>query len=340
MARGRGQQGWLDGRGRQGLRRSGGPRVLAERLVPRARCRRQAGTGGAGAGRRGGMTGGAAQAGRCKRGIAANTAPGAAFFPAVGWWYNWASAVGRRHRDRVRADGLGQRARVSGTIPPGRSSCSASTSRTSTQSNLTAAQAAADWLDACRRNAVKSALPIVAPGDELLRAGGELQRHRPVHVPDDFFAACTGCEVDYVAAHWYNCDLPSLKDYLEPGGSLAGFEQFGKPIWLTEFSCDASASEAQQEAYMRAAIPYLESNPHVFRYSWFSAGPIPNAEAGQQRRLADGARAGLRRPRRRLSVAPLSLFAESGRPRRRGGRRADRRAPRWRGRADRRGPSS
>ena len=24
------------------------------------------------------------------------------------------------------------------------------------------------------------------------------------------------------------------------------------------------------------AIPYLESNPHVYRYSWFSADPIPN----------------------------------------------------------------
>ena len=72
--------------------------------------------------------------------------------------------------------------------------------------------------------------------------------------------------------------MPSLKDYLETGGSLAGFEQFGKPLWLTEFSCDTSASLAQQEAYMRAAIPYLESNPKVFRYSWFSAKDIPNAQ--------------------------------------------------------------
>jgi hypothetical protein len=29
---------------------------------------------------------------------------------------------------------------------------------------------------------------------------------------------------------------------------------------------------------MRAAIPYLEGNPKVFRYSWFSADPIPNAK--------------------------------------------------------------
>ena len=50
------------------------------------------------------------------------------------------------------------------------------------------------------------------------------------------------------------------------------------PIWLTEFSCNGDASAADQEAYMRAAVPYLEANPHVFRYSWFSADPIPNAK--------------------------------------------------------------
>jgi hypothetical protein len=35
---------------------------------------------------------------------------------------------------------------------------------------------------------------------------------------------------------------------------------------------------AEQEAYMREAIPYLETNPNVFRYAWFSAGPIPRAK--------------------------------------------------------------
>ena len=123
----------------------------------------------------------------------------------------------------------------------------------------------------------------------LVHAGHLVQHSLPLHDSDarprdpyqyltDFFTACTGCEVDYVAVHWYNCDLPSLKDYLETGANLPGFEQFGKPIWLTEFSCDTSASSADQESYMRAAIPYLESNPKVFRYSWFSADPIPNAK--------------------------------------------------------------
>jgi hypothetical protein len=98
----------------------------------------------------------------------------------------------------------------------------------------------------------------------------------------DFLEDCSGCEVDYLAVHWYNCDLPSLQAYLEgnvdAGGTLQGFVQFGKPIWLTEFSCDTSHSIADQTVYMQAAIPYLEGNPSVFRYSWFSASPIPNAE--------------------------------------------------------------
>ena len=29
---------------------------------------------------------------------------------------------------------------------------------------------------------------------------------------------------------------------------------------------------------MQAVVPYLESNPNVFRYAWFNAKNIPNAE--------------------------------------------------------------
>jgi len=93
----------------------------------------------------------------------------------------------------------------------------------------------------------------------------------------DFLAACTNCQVDHIAIHWYD-NFPSLRAYIESNASLAGWEQFGKPIWLTEFSLNGSATAAQQEAFMREAIPYLEGHPSVFRYSWFSADPIPNAK--------------------------------------------------------------
>jgi hypothetical protein len=100
----------------------------------------------------------------------------------------------------------------------------------------------------------------------------------PVDYLSDFFAACQGCKVDYVAVHWYNCTGDDLIWYIDQ------FKAFGKPIWLTEFACayGGDTSVAGQEAYMREAIPILEQDPQVGRYAWFSGDPIPNA------RLLDG----------------------------------------------------
>ena len=214
----------------------------------------------------------------CKRGIAANTAPGAAFFPSVSWWYNW-SSQGASTSGIEFVPMLWGSKNVSAAIP----AVSAflltfNEPNFKAQSNLTAAQAASYWPAIQTKAAGIPGLLIVGPGMNYCGPANQCNGTDPYQYLTDFFAACTGCEVDYIAVHWYNCDLPSLKDYLESGANLPGFEQFGKPIWLTELSCDGSASVADQEAYMRAAIPYLEGNPKVFRYSWFSADPIPNAK--------------------------------------------------------------
>lgn len=145
------------------------------------------------------------------------------------------------------------------------------------QADLSAEDAVALWPE-LEEAASATGIPLVSPAMNFCGPADQCHGTSPYQYLKDFFAACVDCKVDYVAVHWYNCDLPSLRDYLEPGGGLEGFEQFGRPIWLTEFSCDGGASVAEQEAYMREAIPYLEDNPNVFRYSWFSAGPIPNAE--------------------------------------------------------------
>jgi hypothetical protein len=144
------------------------------------------------------------------------------------------------------------------------------------QANLTAQAAAALW-PTLQTNARSAGVTIASPGMNFCGPAPQCNGTDPYQYLKDFFAACSGCQVDYVAVHWYNCDLPSLRDYLEPNNNLQGFEQFGRPIWLTEFSCNSDATVAEQEAFMRAAIPYLEDNPRVFRYSWFSANPIPNA---------------------------------------------------------------
>ncbi len=211
----------------------------------------------------------------CKRGIAANTAPGPAFSPIVAWWYDWSMKGAGSVEFVPMAWGKGD---VNTAVPASaKYLLTFNEPNFHAQSNLTAQAAAALW-PTLESNAKAAKVPLVSPGMNFCGPASDCNGTDPYQYLKDFFAACKDCEVDYVAVHWYNCDLPSLKDYLEPGGSLEGFEQFGKPIWLTEFSCDGKASAADQEAYMRAAVPYLEANPHVFRYSWFSADPIPNAK--------------------------------------------------------------
>jgi len=222
----------------------------------------------------------AGSGGVCKRGIAANVAPGAAFSAGVGWWYNWASSSNAStagiefvpmawDENSVNAVFPATAAFLLGFNEP----------NFKAQANLTAEQAATQWR-VLQNNARAASLPLVSPAVNFCGPAANCNGTDPYAYLKAFFAACSDCRVDYVAVHWYNCDLPSLRDYLEPGGSLEGFEQFGRPIWLTEFACaiGGDTSVAGQEAYMRAAIPYLESNPHVYRYSWFSADPIPNAK--------------------------------------------------------------
>jgi hypothetical protein len=144
------------------------------------------------------------------------------------------------------------------------------------QADLSAADAAALW-PTVETIARENDLFLVSPAVNF--CGNDADKSGPCHNTnpfdylEDFFSACTGCQIDYVAVHWYNCDTDSLEWY------LSEFKKFNRPIWLTEFACayGGDTSAAGQEEYMRAAIPVLEADPDVFRYAWFSASPIPEA---------------------------------------------------------------
>jgi hypothetical protein len=224
----------------------------------------------------------------CKRGIASNQAPSSAFVPTasspgISWWYNWSNqppsgGAGIEFAPMIWGGGA-----LNGPIPAGsRYVLGFNEPNFKSQANLTPQQAAADW-PRVESLAKAAGIPLVSPAVNYCGNSSNSSGCSDPTVTDpytylkDFFTACSGCEVDYIAVHWYNCDLTSLKSYIDGGGSLPGFVQFGKPIWLTEFSCDSSHSVADQKAYMQAAVPYLESNPHVYRYSWYSANGIPNA---------------------------------------------------------------
>jgi hypothetical protein len=228
----------------------------------------------------------------CKRGMAANDGPTAAFAPSgsaagLSWWYNWAAASPGGDASIEFVPMIWGGGSLTQSVPAGaRYLLGFNEPDFKSQSNLTPQQAASYWPMVVAK-AKAAGIPVVSPGVNFCGSASNTSQCSDPSVTDpytylkDFFAACPGCEVDYIAVHAYECDLPSLRGYIDgnedAGGTLQGFAQFDKPVWITELACDATHSVADQKAYMQAAVPYLESDPNVFRYAWFNADPIPNA---------------------------------------------------------------
>jgi len=215
-----------------------------------------------------------------KRGIAyGNHSDGdlAALSPGITWWYNWGPSP-----DSTLSSGYGDQVGVEfvpmiwgGTFDTGAlaNQVPASSKYLLTfnepnfgdQANLTPQQAAALWPQV-QAFAQSQGLAIVSPAVNY--CGGNCNQTDPYTWLADFFAACQGCQVDYVAVHWYACTPGALTGYLQK------FEtQFKRPLWLTEFSCldgSLAATVANEQAYMKEAIATLEADPMVFRYAWFT----------------------------------------------------------------------
>src|ERR1700730_4322882 len=188
----------------------------------------------------------------CKRGIAIKAAPSAVFAPTgaspgVWWWYDWGNQ-GQGADPRIEfvpmiwgGGSLAQAIPASAKYLLGFNE-----PNFKTQANLTAQQAAADWPMVEAKAAAKG-IPIVSPAVNFCGSPSDTSQCNDPTVTDpyrylrDFFVACAGCKVDYIAVHAYQCDVLSLSAYLEgnmaTGGMLEGFVQFGKPIWLTEVAC-------------------------------------------------------------------------------------------------------
>lgn len=239
-----------------------------------------------------------AQAAAAKRGIAYgyHSAPDLqALAPGVKWWYNWSSLL-----DATGAAGVYQSlgvgyvpmqwnsqlnnatvtaAALVANIPAGtRYLLGFNEPNFRLQAALTPRQAAALWpvLEAVAR---QKNLLLVSPavnycGDCVSDNG--VTYYSPVRYLDDFFAACPGCQVDHIAVHTYVCEEKYLRE------KIAELKKYNKPIWLTEFACgDMPASQITlpvQQKYLLDALNYLEKEPAIFRYAWFSGrnNEIPN----------------------------------------------------------------
>lgn len=134
------------------------------------------------------------------------------------------------------------------------------------QANMTPTQAAAAWpqLQAVADlNGLKLVSPAVNYCGDCVTENG-VTYSNPFTWLDDFFTACIGCRVDYIALHWYG-----------GGNSITGYidaaRKYGKPIWVTEFAdWESSGVTADiQKNYLAGTTNFLERDPDVFRYSWF-----------------------------------------------------------------------
>ncbi len=194
----------------------------------------------------------------------------------IGWWYNWSSAPDKTLSASYTQSGVEFVPMIwGGTFDPTQLETQVPAGAKylltfnepnfGAQSNLTPQQAAALW-PKVEQFADARGLKIVSPA--LNYCGGSCNETNPFTWLDAFFAACTGCRVDYVGAHWYACTKSALQGYLSEYET-----KYDKPIWLTEFSCldgSLAATEANEAKYMTDALALLEADPKVFRYSWFT----------------------------------------------------------------------
>lgn len=208
----------------------------------------------------------------------------AAYASKVTWWYNWFYQPDNLVKATYAASGVEYVPMIWGgtpnaddlvsKIPDGaKYLLSFNEPNFTGQSNKTAQEAATLW-PVLEDIAKRKNLKIVGPAVNY--CGGGCNQTNPVQYLKDFFAACPGCQVDYIAIHWYACTGDALLGYIND------FRQFKKPIWVTEFSCGDSwrYSLDGQKQYMLEALTVLETDPDVFRYSWFAGRTtaIPNAD--------------------------------------------------------------
>ncbi|MCR5886959.1 glycosyl hydrolase [Hymenobacter sp. J193] len=209
--------------------------------------------------------------------------------PGISWWYNWAPTPENAVKDLYRSAGVEFVPMVWGGTPKAddliftlpydvKTLLGFNEPNFLTQANMPPSVAAARWKEleqTARQRGLKLASPAVNYCGDCVTENGQ-KFTDPVDYLDAFFAACPTCKVDYIAVHWYACDLGALQWY------IGRFKKYGRPLWLTEFACGdlphAQITLAKQKEYMKAAVSYLENEPSVARYAWFSGrnGEIPN----------------------------------------------------------------
>jgi hypothetical protein len=204
-----------------------------------------------------------------------------ALSPAVSWWYNWThrpdqgvrsgayNTLGVEYVPMVWGGSFNVDTFVR-EIPQGaRYLLGFNEPNFFSQANLSAARAAELWPQV-QAIATQRNLLLVSPAVNF--CGGGCHDTDPFRYLDQFFAACQGCKVDHVAIHIYvGCNVNGQNRAQWMIDHISTYKRrFTQPLWLTEFACDDAASMEDQRRFMVDAVTYLENEPRIVKYAWFS----------------------------------------------------------------------
>lgn len=121
------------------------------------------------------------------------------------------------------------------------------------------------------RNLMKTGLRIVSPAGRENAPFGWLRNFYDKATKQDI-------RIDVIGVHWYDWGsdpennpnhsattiFNRFKTYLQNVHN-----EYGLPIWITEFNANRYRNNATQLAFMQLALPYLETLDYVERYAWF-----------------------------------------------------------------------
>lgn len=73
-------------------------------------------------------------------------------------------------------------------------------------------------------------------------------------------------DIHALSYHTYATSLDAIIN-----GTTSLYQQFGKPIWITEIASGADSSMEANVALMQDFVPWAESQPWIERYFWNQA---------------------------------------------------------------------
>jgi Glycosyl hydrolase catalytic core len=186
----------------------------------------------------------------------------------VSWWYNWTLSPGGCDKDEFVPMISGKNEKTPDAVAGALSSLANAGYHTVLgfnepnkvdQANMTVDQVVTLWPSITSNPAIVVGSPSVSAD---ARSWFE-----------DFMAEVDagGLRVDFVTIHWYGWNAGSCNTANELENHIVWAEQFGLPIWITEWGCMNQSNPTPEvvEAFYPQAIAMFAEHPLVVRYAWY-----------------------------------------------------------------------